>query len=52
MISELREFATVGAIATYCTSRPDLWSRFASYVDKIMTAPIQPIFRRAAEWSR
>ena len=36
MIAELREFATVGAIATYGTSRPDLWRRSASYVDKIM----------------
>ena len=36
MISELREFAVEGGIASYGTSRPDLWRRSASYVDKIM----------------
>jgi putative ABC transport system substrate-binding protein len=36
MISELREFAAAGGLATYGTSRPDLWRRSAAYVDKIM----------------
>jgi ABC transporter substrate binding protein len=36
MISALREFAEVGGLATYGTSRPDLWRRSASYVDKIV----------------
>jgi putative ABC transport system substrate-binding protein len=36
MISELREFAVEGGLASYGTSRPDLWRRSASYVDKIM----------------
>ena len=36
MISELREFAVVGGLATYGTSRPDLWRRSATYVDKII----------------
>jgi putative tryptophan/tyrosine transport system substrate-binding protein len=36
MISELREFAMEGGLAAYGTSRPDLWRRSASYVDKIM----------------
>jgi putative ABC transport system substrate-binding protein len=36
MISELREFAAEDALASYGTSRPDLWRRSASYVDKIM----------------
>jgi len=36
MISELREFAVEGGLAAYGTSRPDLWRRSASYVDKIM----------------
>ncbi len=36
MFSELREFAAVGGLATYGTSRPDLWRRSASYVDKIV----------------
>jgi putative tryptophan/tyrosine transport system substrate-binding protein len=36
MISELREFAEVGGLATYGTNRADLWRRSASYVDKIM----------------
>jgi putative ABC transport system substrate-binding protein len=35
MIAELREFAVVGGLATYGTSRPDLWRRAASHVDKI-----------------
>jgi putative ABC transport system substrate-binding protein len=35
MVAELREFAAVGAVATYGTSRSDLWRRAASYVDKI-----------------
>jgi putative ABC transport system substrate-binding protein len=36
MISELREFAVEGGLASYGTNRPDLWRRSASYVDKIM----------------
>src|SRR5262249_40443302 len=36
MISELREFAEVGGLATYCTHRADLWRRSAAYVDKIV----------------
>jgi putative tryptophan/tyrosine transport system substrate-binding protein len=36
MISELREFAVEGGLASYGTSRPDLWRRSASHVDKIM----------------
>src|SRR6516225_7810888 len=36
MISELREFSVEGGLAAYGTSRPDLWRRSASYVDKIM----------------
>jgi putative ABC transport system substrate-binding protein len=36
MIAELREFAVAGGLASYGTSRPDLWRRAASYVDKIM----------------
>jgi putative tryptophan/tyrosine transport system substrate-binding protein len=36
MISELREFAVEGGLASYGTSRPDLWRRTASYVDKIV----------------
>jgi putative tryptophan/tyrosine transport system substrate-binding protein len=35
MISELREFAEVGGLATYGANRADLWRRSASYVDKI-----------------
>jgi ABC-type uncharacterized transport system substrate-binding protein len=36
MVAELREFAAAGGLATYGTSRPDLWRRSASYVDKIV----------------
>jgi putative tryptophan/tyrosine transport system substrate-binding protein len=36
MIAELREFVVEGGLASYGTSRPDLWRRSASYVDKIM----------------
>jgi ABC-type uncharacterized transport system substrate-binding protein len=36
MISEIREFAEAGGVATYGTNRADLWRRSASYVDKIM----------------
>jgi putative tryptophan/tyrosine transport system substrate-binding protein len=36
MISELREFAVEGGLASYGTSRPDLWRRSASHVDKII----------------
>jgi putative ABC transport system substrate-binding protein len=36
MISELREFAVEGGLASYGASRPDLWRRSASHVDKIM----------------
>ena len=36
MVSELREFAVAGGVATYGISRPDLWRRSASYVDKIV----------------
>jgi ABC-type uncharacterized transport system substrate-binding protein len=36
MISELREFAEAGGIASYGTSRANLWRRAASYVDKIV----------------
>jgi putative ABC transport system substrate-binding protein len=36
MVSELREFAVVGGVAAYGTSRPDLWRRSATYVDKIV----------------
>jgi len=35
MISEVREFAEAGGVATYGTNRADLWRRSASYVDKI-----------------
>ena len=35
MISEIREFAEVGGLATYGASRGDLWRRSAAYVDKI-----------------
>jgi putative ABC transport system substrate-binding protein len=36
MVAELREFAAAGGLATYGTSRPDLWRRSAFYVDKIV----------------
>jgi putative tryptophan/tyrosine transport system substrate-binding protein len=36
MISELREFTVAGGVASNGTSRPDLWRRSASHVDKIM----------------
>jgi putative ABC transport system substrate-binding protein len=36
MIAELREFAIVGGLASYGTSRADLWRRSASYVVKIL----------------
>jgi putative ABC transport system substrate-binding protein len=36
MVAELREFAAVGGLASYGTSRPDLWRRSASYVVKIL----------------
>ena len=36
MIAELREFAVAGGLASYGTSRADLWRRSASYVAKIM----------------
>jgi ABC-type uncharacterized transport system substrate-binding protein len=35
MISEVREFADAGGVATYGVNRADLWRRSASYVDKI-----------------
>jgi ABC-type uncharacterized transport system substrate-binding protein len=34
-ISEVREFAEAGGIATYGVNRADLWRRAATYVDKI-----------------
>jgi ABC-type uncharacterized transport system substrate-binding protein len=36
MISEVREFADAGGVATYGVNRGDLWRRSASYVDKIV----------------
>ena len=36
MIAELREFTVVGGVASYGISRPDLWRRGASFVDKIV----------------
>ena len=36
MVSELREFAEAGGVASYGSSRADLWRRSASYVDKIL----------------
>jgi putative ABC transport system substrate-binding protein len=36
MMSELREFAVAGGLASYGTSRPDLWRRSAAYIDKIV----------------
>ena len=38
MISEVREFADAGGVATYGVNRADLWRRSASYVDKICAA--------------
>jgi ABC-type uncharacterized transport system substrate-binding protein len=35
MVAELREFAVLGGLASYGTSRADLWRRAASYVVKI-----------------
>jgi ABC-type uncharacterized transport system substrate-binding protein len=40
MISELREFADAGGVATYGANRADLWRRSASYVDKIVRGAI------------
>jgi putative ABC transport system substrate-binding protein len=36
MVAELREFAAAGGVASYGTSRPALWWRAATYVDKIL----------------
>jgi putative ABC transport system substrate-binding protein len=36
LISALREFAEAGGLATYGVSRPDMWRRSASYIDKIL----------------
>jgi putative tryptophan/tyrosine transport system substrate-binding protein len=36
MVTELREFAVDGGLASYGTSRADLWRRSASYVGKIL----------------
>jgi hypothetical protein len=36
IIAELREFTVADGLASYDASRPDLWRRAASYVDKIM----------------
>ena len=36
MVSELREFAEAGGLASYGINRADLWRRSSSYVDKIM----------------
>ncbi len=36
MVAELREFAVVGGLASYGTSRADLWRRSASHVVKIL----------------
>ena len=36
LVAELREFAVVGGLASYGTSRADLWRRSASYVVKIL----------------
>ena len=36
MVAELREFAVAGGLASYGTSRADLWRRSATYVVKIL----------------
>jgi hypothetical protein len=36
MVSEVREFADAGGVATYGANRAELWRRSASYADKIM----------------
>jgi putative ABC transport system substrate-binding protein len=36
LVAELREFAVVGGLASYGTSRADLWRRSASYLVKIL----------------
>jgi ABC-type uncharacterized transport system substrate-binding protein len=36
MVSEVREFAEAGGLASYGASRAELWRRSASYVDKIV----------------
>lgn len=36
MVAELREFAVAGGLASYGTSRLDLWRRSAAYVGKIL----------------
>ena len=36
MVAELREFAVAGGLASYGTSRADLWRRSAAYVVKIL----------------
>jgi putative ABC transport system substrate-binding protein len=36
MVAELREFAVVGGLASYGTSRADLWRRSAAHVVKIL----------------
>jgi putative tryptophan/tyrosine transport system substrate-binding protein len=36
MVAELREFAIAGGLASYGTSRADLWRRSAAYVAKIL----------------
>ena len=36
LVAELREFAVAGGLASYGTSRADLWRRAASYVVKIL----------------
>lgn len=46
MISEIREFAEAGRLATYGASRADLWRRSAAYVDKIARGKA-PLYCRA-----
>jgi putative ABC transport system substrate-binding protein len=41
-ISEVREFAEAGGLATYGASRADLWRRSAAYVDKIVSGVLRP----------